>query len=411
MKILKTSSLIRVNFLIALFILIIPFTSTASTILSLDKSQIRINENENYALLNLKIFQDGKQITWKTKETLKASENITISDTDKIQYGYKNNKELLFIPLGISENDYEYQLIIMPNRQLLTNITKDFIIKIPLLSDEGVQVSVSVSTRKITLLSSEDKDITAILSEKDKKEIIDSVKNASNNETLYSVILGTVLGIIIPLSVFALRKNDLKDTFSQRILSTDNRIVDEFRNINNIQLEVISRNLTIEQTVKEIHNISEESKKDLKSLNEIGLKINPDLRNDFQKASNRIINRVSQSEKLSKHLELSLKDLNSELVKLDLAIKKVENESVNDLLDLQTELLNETKKIKTDLLLNLNSHGANMSQVSELMRTRLDHLQFYIDQKISTLRPIDYDYLDQRAESIFEEKYRNNRGM
>ena len=214
---------------------------------------------------------------------------------------------------------------------------------------------------------------------------------------------------MVPLIVFAVRKNDLKDTFSQRILSTDNRIADEFRNINNIQLDVVSRNLTIEQTVKEIHHLSEESKKDLKSLNQISLKINPDLKKEFQKTSNKIIDRVNQSEKLSRNLELSLKDFNSELVKLDLAIKKVENESVNDLLDLQTELLNETKKIKTDLLLNLNSYGANMSQVSELMRTRLDHLQFYIDQKISTLRPIDYDYLDQRAESIFEEKYRNNK--
>ena len=135
MKTLRTFlSRINIGLFITMLAIIIPSTGLAATTLSVDKNQIHINENENYALINLKIFEDGKQVTWKAKDALKASENIIISNTDKTQYGYKNNKELLFIPLGISENDYEYQLIVMPSRQVFIDIKNISFFNLLLLS-------------------------------------------------------------------------------------------------------------------------------------------------------------------------------------------------------------------------------------------------------------------------------------
>ncbi|MFI0400547.1 MAG: hypothetical protein ACH34X_15775 [Thiolinea sp.] len=397
---LNQKSIILFYFLIITFSLLTIRSAQASPHLSLDENQILINEDNGYKQINLKLLEDGNPISWKTKEALKISENIAISDSVKNQYGYKNNKDILFIPIGIAENDYEYQILIVPTRHFFLPTVKEFFIVSPLLLGQSPRFSVTVKNKQSQVTSI--KDLATIkLSKSDKDEIIESVKKVSNYEMLYSVLLGA----IIPLVFFAIRKNDLKDVLSQRMLSTDNRLSDEFKNIHSIQLDVVSKNLTIEQTVKEIHELSEESKMDLKNLSKISLKINPDIRKEFQKIHGTITNKINQSEQLSKNLENSLKGFSSELVKLDLAIKKVENESINDIFDLQIELLDETKRIKVDLLKDIHAHSNDINQINNLMKTRLDALQHYINEKISTLRPIDYNYLDKRAESIFDEKY------
>ncbi len=257
------------------------------------------------------------------------------------------------------------------------------------------------------------------LSKQDKEELIKSLEHLSWNEVLYSALLGVLIGAVFMLLPIAYMKSDIREKISgthDRITRTNDKLVDEFRNIEKIQLDTAEKHRSIEDVVKEIKDISEESKNEISLLSDLNAKLDPDLRKDIEKRTAKIIRKINKTKELSQHLIIDFASMQRELTKLDLSIKSVERGAIRDNFDLQSELANniggvadEVAEIRRSLLNDISLHSKDISTIKNDITNKLGQLQGYIDAKISTLRPIDYNEIDRRAEHIFDEKYKYNK--
>lgn len=253
------------------------------------------------------------------------------------------------------------------------------------------------------------------LSKQDKEELIKSLEHLSWNEVLYSALLGVLIGAVFMLLPMAYMKSDIREKISgtnDRITHTNDKLVNEFRNIEKIQLDTFDKHRSIEGAIKEIKDISNASKNEIQILGGLSAKLDPDLKKDIEKRTSKIIRKINKTNELSRHLVTDFASMQQELTKLDLAIKSVEHGAIKDTVELQSDLAKnigdvaeEVTEIRRGLLTDISVHSKDINAIKNDINNKLDQLQRYIDGKISTLTPIDYNELDRRAEYIFDTKY------
>lgn len=261
----------------------------------------------------------------------------------------------------------------------------------------AMQQMTNIETQSFTRLSPQDKaDLEKLIS----------------NESLYFGIVGLLSGaIFMLLPILLYLKSGIKEKISvtnDRLTYTNDKLSDEFRNIERIQLDTTEKHRSIEGSILEIKKLSESSKKEIKLLRQYGKQLDPALQLAIEKKTSKIMRKINKSTELAHSLAEDFSGIQRQLVELDVGIQNIEARAVEDLTDAHiahVELVRDVSEIKSELLTSLNHHNSEINNIKNDIHSKLDNLQTYIDHKISTLIPLDYSEVDRRAEHIFEQKY------
>lgn len=293
------------------------------------EDEVTFNESGDPIEINLMLLNNGKVIQWNTEQAIKISSFIRVVDIHDHSLGYRDDSDITFIPMGVSNDKRLYKLVGVINRNIETSQKIEALVKIlgkKITSDSFiVNIPEKPSLGKVNHL-----DQKAFLNE---SNYLTTDKFNSKINEFYIAVLLTITGTILALYLTQKKTNQVAEEQGSKL---DSRI-----------------NTTYEKSTKKHHKILNTTKK-----------IRTDTK-ELKKLSDRIDQNI---ENLSKNPEKYKKQLKSNLLKYESLLQVTRSdieERDSDLFQVQNQIIDflYSNSIKIEALSN-NAEVINQKVVN-----------------------------------------------
>lgn len=376
---------------LVLIIFALLFSNIASAEFSLvpEQSAITLREDASPQIIKFAIKNNDNITSWNSKEARLIAASILVRDQQNRYLGYNDKSDnLIFIPIGVSDNEKYLQLLVIPAKQYLGGETINAIITSPQIR-EGIQVTINVPKYIISAQKNNNKN--ELNEESIKKLLDDSEKTRQvSNLSFYSNIVFSFLLTIIPVTLVGLAYKKTIETATDK---TKEAIQEKFTHIQLFQQEVNNQSSNIKTIVSEIKEISRQTETNVSELRIINQQNSPEL---FQRMS-LIIEKIDRDQKTAYDLANYLNQQNNELQQGVLQVHKAVFEMQKDI---ELSITEDSTKIifaNRELLQEINTKLARLQKEVH----DVDHM---VANRLSTLHPVDIPEIYDHVEQMLDER-------